>query len=57
MTSTLDGVRGQCHALAALYPRGKEAVWASELVWIQRLEEKYFASARDRTLIAKLSSL
>jgi hypothetical protein len=28
---------------------GKEAGWASELVWIQRLEENSFASAGDRT--------
>jgi hypothetical protein len=43
------GVSDQRHALATLYPQGKEAGWASELVWIQRLEGKSFASARDRT--------
>jgi hypothetical protein len=25
-----------------------EAEWASELVWTQRLQKKYFASASDR---------
>jgi hypothetical protein len=43
------------------YPRGKdppvpivqEAGWASEPVWTQRLEEKSFAPAGDRTLIAR----
>jgi hypothetical protein len=30
-------------------PVGKEAGWAPELVWMQRLEEKSFASAGDRT--------
>jgi hypothetical protein len=29
-------------------PIGQEAGWASELVWTQRLEEKFFASAGDR---------
>jgi hypothetical protein len=49
------GVSGQRHAPAALYPRGKhpvpivqEAGWAPVAVWTQRLEEKSFASARDR---------
>jgi hypothetical protein len=63
-TSTLDGVSDQCHAPAALYPRGKdplvpigqEAGWVPEPVWTQRLEEKYFASAGDRTPIARSSS-
>jgi hypothetical protein len=44
------GVSGQCHALAVLYPWGKdppvpigqEAGWAAEAVWTQRLEEKSF---------------
>jgi hypothetical protein len=43
MTSALDGVSGQRHAPAALYPQGKgppvpigcEAGWAPELVWTQ----------------------
>jgi hypothetical protein len=58
------GVCGQRHALAALYPRGKEppvpivqeAGWAPEPVWTQRLEEKSFASAWDQTSIAQLYS-
>jgi hypothetical protein len=42
LTSALDGVSGQCHAPAALYPRewipvstGQEVGWASELAWTQ----------------------
>jgi hypothetical protein len=27
MTLALDGVSGQCHALSALYPQGKERHW------------------------------
>jgi hypothetical protein len=30
-------------------PIGQSSGWASELVWTQKLEEKSFASARDRT--------
>jgi hypothetical protein len=52
------GVSGQRHAQAAFCPRertpvptGYEAGWASELVWTQRLEEKSFASAGDRTQV------
>jgi hypothetical protein len=49
---------------SALYPRRKdtlvpivhEAGWAPEPVWTQRLEEKFFASAGDRTPIARSSS-
>jgi hypothetical protein len=51
-TSALDGVSGQHHAPAALYPRERtpvpivqEAGWASEPVWTQRLEEKSFVCA------------
>jgi hypothetical protein len=52
-------VSGQCHAPAALYPRGKgppvpigqEGGWAPELVWTQRLEEKSFPPVEDRTLV------
>jgi hypothetical protein len=32
-------------------PIVQEAGWASELVWTQRLEEKSFVPAGDRTLI------
>jgi hypothetical protein len=53
------GVSGQRHAPASLYPRERtpgtivqEAGWASEPVWTQRLEEKSFAPAGDRTPIA-----
>jgi hypothetical protein len=55
------GVSGQRHAPGRALTLGKEptvptgqnAGWASELVWTQRLEEKYFASAGDRTLIVR----
>jgi hypothetical protein len=58
------GVSDQHHAPTALYPRGKdplvlivqEAGWAPEPVWIQRLDEKSFAPAGDRTSIARSSS-
>jgi hypothetical protein len=51
------GVSGQRHASVALNPRGKdppvpivhEAGWDPEPVWRQRLEEKSFALAGDRT--------
>jgi hypothetical protein len=54
------GVSGQRHTPAALLPPGKgppipivqEAGWAPEPVWTQRLEEKSFAPAGDRTPIA-----
>jgi hypothetical protein len=60
----LMGVCGQHHAPAALLPPGKgppvpivqEAGWASEPVWTQRLQEKSFAPAGDRTPIARPSS-
>jgi hypothetical protein len=63
-TSALDGVSGQRHAPAALLPPGKgppvpivqEAGWTPEPVWTQRLEEKSFAPAGDRTLVARSSS-
>jgi hypothetical protein len=55
------GVSGQHHAPAALLPPGKgppvpigqEAGWAPEPVRTQRLEEKSFASAGDRTPIVQ----
>jgi hypothetical protein len=58
------GVSGQRHAPAALLPPGKEppvpivqeAGWDSEPVWTQRLEEQSFATAEDRTPIARSSS-
>jgi hypothetical protein len=58
------GVSGQRHAPVALLPPGKgppvsivqEAGWASEPVWTQRIEEKSFAPAGDRTPIARSSS-
>jgi hypothetical protein len=55
------GVSGQRHAPAAILPPGKgppvpivhEAGWAPEPVWTQRLEEKSFAPAVDRTPIVQ----
>jgi hypothetical protein len=50
------GVSGQHHAPAALLPPvpiGQQAGWAPEPVWTQRIEEKSFASAVDRTPIAQ----
>jgi hypothetical protein len=61
---THDGVSGQRHAPAALLPPGKgppvhivqEAGWAPKPVWTQRLEEKSFAPAGDRTPTARSPS-
>jgi hypothetical protein len=59
------GVSGQRNAPASLYPREKdpryplwiqEAGWAPKPFWTQRLEEKSFAPAGDRTSIARSSS-
>jgi hypothetical protein len=52
------GVNGQHHAPAALYPRGKDPRYAlyRRLGGPQRLEEKSFASAGDRTPVARSSS-
>jgi hypothetical protein len=58
------GVSGQRHVPAALLPPGKgppvrivqEAGWDPEPVWTQRIEEKSFAPAGDRTSIARSSS-
>jgi hypothetical protein len=54
------GVSGQRHASAALCPGERstvpivqEAGWAPEPVWTQRLQEKSFAPAGDRTPIAR----
>jgi hypothetical protein len=55
------GVSGHHHATAALLPPGKgspvpigqEAGWAPEPVWTQRIEEKSFAPAGNRTPIAQ----
>jgi hypothetical protein len=41
----------------ALVPIVQESGWAPEPVWTQRLEEKSFASAGDRTSTARSSSL
>jgi hypothetical protein len=62
-TSALDGVSGR-HAPAALLPPGKgppvpigqEFGLVPEPVWTQRLKEKTFAPAGDRTPIARSSS-
>jgi hypothetical protein len=53
------GVSGQRHAPAALLPPVpivQEAGWAPEPVWTQRLEDKSFAPAGDRTSIARSPS-
>jgi hypothetical protein len=54
------GASGQHHAPVAICPREmtlasivQEAGLASELVWTQRLEEKYSASAGDRTPVVQ----
>jgi hypothetical protein len=50
------GVSGQRHAPAALYPwypLYKEAGWAPEPVWTQRLEEKPSASVGDQTPVVQ----
>jgi hypothetical protein len=60
MTSVLDGVSGQCHFPAAVcsgegppVPTVHEAGWAPEPVWTQKLEEKSFSPAGNRTPIAR----
>jgi hypothetical protein len=55
-THSQHGVSGQRHAPAALYSIGKEAGWAPEPVSTQRIEEKTFAPAGDRTPTARSSS-
>jgi hypothetical protein len=55
------GLSGQSHAPSALLPPGKgptvpivqEAGWVPEPVWTQRIEEKSFVPAGDRTPIAR----
>jgi hypothetical protein len=57
------GVSGQRHAPAALLPQRKgppvpivqEAGWAPEPVWTQRLEEKSFAPAGDRSVNERIT--
>jgi hypothetical protein len=64
LTSALDGSELSASRPGRALPRGKdppvpivqEAGWASEPVWTQRLEEKSFASAGDRTAIARSPS-
>jgi hypothetical protein len=59
LTLALDGVSNQHLTPATLYPlrkgppvpTGKKAGWVSELVWTQMSEERFFASAGDRTLV------
>jgi hypothetical protein len=62
LASALDGVSGQRHAPAMLYPQGKDPRYpldrrlggeASELVWAQRLDEESYASAEDRTPVVQ----
>jgi hypothetical protein len=63
-TSAVDGVSGQRHGPGRALTPGKrppvpivqEAGWAPEPVWTQRIEEKSFAPAGDRTPIALSSS-
>jgi hypothetical protein len=63
-TSALDEGEWSASRPGRALPPGKgppvpivqEAGWAPEPVWTQRIEEKYFASAGDRTPIARSSS-
>jgi hypothetical protein len=62
LTSALDGGEWSGSRLGRALPPGKgppvpivqEAGWAPETVWTQRIEEKSFAPARDRTPIARM---
>jgi hypothetical protein len=64
-TSALDGGELSASRPGRALARGKgppvptvqEAGWAPEPVWTQRLEEKSFASAGNRTWIARSFSL
>jgi hypothetical protein len=61
LTSAPDGGEWSCWFPCRVLPPGKgppvpivqEARWAPEPVWTQRLEEKSFASARDRTPVVQ----
>jgi hypothetical protein len=63
LTSALDGGewsasrpgRALLQGKGPPIPIGQVAGWATEPVWTQRLEEKSFASASDRTPIARSS--
>jgi hypothetical protein len=63
-TSALDGGEWSASRFSRALPPEKgppvpivqEAGSASEPVWTQRLEEKYFVTAGDRTSIARSSS-
>jgi hypothetical protein len=52
-SSALDGVSGQHHTPAALYPRYPLYRRAPEPVWTQRIEEKSYAFVVDRTPIVQ----
>jgi hypothetical protein len=64
ITSTLDGGEWSASRPGRALPPGKgspvpivqEAGWSPEPVWTQRLEEKSFAPAGDRTPIVRSSS-
>jgi hypothetical protein len=61
MTSALDGGEWSASLTSSALPPGKgppvpigqEAGWVAEPVWTQRLEEKSFAPAGDRTPVAQ----
>jgi hypothetical protein len=50
--SVLDGVSGQRHAPAALYPQGKDPRYPlyTQPVWTQKFEEKSFRLCRGSNL-------
>jgi hypothetical protein len=60
-TSALDGGEWSASLPGRALPPGKgppvhivqDAGWASELVWTQRIEEKSFAPAGDRTPVVQ----
>jgi hypothetical protein len=61
LTSALDGSEWSASQPGCSLPPGKgplvptvqEAGWASEVVWTERLEEKFFASARNPTPVTQ----